>query len=427
MYKFTSIELAEPSTLIRKFMLITFFILAVFIVLLFLPWQQTVQGVAKLTALNPTQRDYTIVATIDGFIEKFYVHENQFVHKGEKLFSMVDLDKNYAYRIENTQEQIQNRYENELQKIQYLQKNLENTQKILQNGLVIYERQLQQLQNRQEALLQEQQTTQNKLTIETTNLQRYKRLYHEGIKSQRAYELQKNSFLQAKSHNKILETKIKNLEKESKILIQKKKQFAHKMQVKINGVKEQLLNTNNKLHTLKQALNQNKILASRYQSRDILAKADGYVVRIFQNDTNKLIKKGERILYFSPVVTQRALRVKVSDFHMPLMKKGLKTRIVFYGWPAMQISGWPKISHGTYGGIVHSIEKSAYEKEVYYVLVTPDKKDNPWPKAKDLRIGTQATVWIRLGIVPIWYEIWRLMVAQPPKMISPPQEDLSRW
>ncbi|WP_457749339.1 HlyD family secretion protein [Sulfurimonas sp.] len=427
MYKFTSLDLAEPSKLIRKFMLITFFIIVVFVVLLFLPWQQTVQGVAKLTALNPSQRDYTIVATIDGFIEKFYVHENQFVHKGEKLFTMVDLDKKYAYRIENTQEQIRNKYENEKQKLGYLQKNLLNTQEILQDGVVIYERQIQQLQNKQEARLQEQYTTRNTLEIEKKNLQRYERLYKEGIKSQREYELQKNSFLQAVSQNKTLQSKINNLQKEHKILLQKKKQFAHKMQLQINGVKEKILNTNNMLSTFIQALNQNETLASRYKSRDIVAKSDGYVVRIFQNDINKLITRGEKILYFSPLVTQRALRVKVSDFHMPLMKKGLKTRIIFYGWPAMQISGWPKISHGTYGGVIHSIEKSAYEKNVYYVLVTQDPKDEPWPEAENLKIGTQATVWIRLGIVPIWYEIWRRMVAQPPKMMTAQHEDLERW
>jgi len=427
MYKFSSLRLAEPSKLVRKFVLISFLIIIVFIGLLFLPWQQTVQGIAKLTALNPAQRDYTVSATIDGFLENIFVHENQFVHKGEKLFSMVDLDKHYEQRIENIKTQTEIKYDNELQKLAYLKKNLNNTQEILSDGLKIYESQIVQLKNKKEALLQKQKMTKNKLQIEEKNFQRYKNLYQNGIKSQREFEVQQNNFLQATSENKNLTVQIQNLNKEVKIVLDKKRQFLHKMKVKINTVKAEELNTKNSLSSLKQVLNQNKIMMSRYKSRDIVAKSDGYVVRIYQNDTNKLIKRGEKILYFSPMVKQRALRVKVSDFHMPLMKKGLKARIIFYGWPAMQISGWPKISHGTYGGIVHSIEKSAYEKGVYYVIVTQDPEEDPWPKAQYLKIGTQASVWIRLSIVPVWYEIWRLMVAQPPKMLTPQQGDLEKW
>jgi len=194
------------------------------------------------------------------------------------------------------------------------------------------------------------------------------------------------------------------------------------MQLAINKSKEKMLETQNRAKTLKQNLQRDETAISRYKSRVMHVKSDGYVLQIYQNDKNKLIKKGEDILYFSPNVTKRAIRLKVADFHMPLMKKGLKARIIFYGWPAMQISGWPKISHGTYAGIVYSIERSSHEDGAYYVVITEDPADVPWPSVQNLKIGTQATVWIKLSTVTIWYEIWRLMMAQPPKMITPAQE-----
>ena len=114
------------------------------------------------------------------------------------------------------------------------------------------------------------------------------------------------------------------------------------------------------------------------------------------------------------------MRVRLSDFNMPLIKKGLKVRIIFYGWPALQISGWPKISHGTYGGVIHSIEDISHEKGAYYALITEDKEDI-WPDKSMLKLGSQASVWVTLGIVPLWYELWRLMMALPPAMVDSTQ------
>lgn len=103
---------------------------------------------------------------------------------------------------------------------------------------------------------------------------------------------------------------------------------------------------------------------------------------------------------------------------MPLIKEGLQARIIFYGWPALQVSGWPKIQHGTYAGIITKIERSTYEKGVYYAIITEDESEANWPSNDYLKIGTQSSLWIKLSTVPIWYEIWRLMFSLPPKMTT---------
>jgi len=50
--------------------------------------------------------------------------------------------------------------------------------------------------------------------------------------------------------------------------------------------------------------------------------------------------------------------------------------------------------------------------------VVEDIKEK-WPDHSVLKIGTRANVWIRLSIVPIWYELWRQINAFPPKMVNP--------
>ncbi len=100
---------------------------------------------------------------------------------------------------------------------------------------------------------------------------------------------------------------------------------------------------------------------------------------------------------------------------MPLLHKGAQVRIMFYGWPALQISGWPKISFGSYGGIVYKSEYGKFEQKYYYAIVVEDPQE-AWPDAQVLRIGTRADVWVRLNTVPLWYQLWRLMNALPPQI-----------
>ncbi|MBL4730619.1 MAG: hypothetical protein JKY28_04535 [Sulfurimonas sp.] len=161
---------------------------------------------------------------------------------------------------------------------------------------------------------------------------------------------------------------------------------------------------------------------SRYKSGEVYAQKDGYVVRIFENDKHKFIKKGDEVMLFSPKVTQRSILLKVSDFNMPLIKEGLPVRIIFYGWPALQISGWPTIKYGTFAGIIKHVEPTSHEKGFYYARVDEDP-DELWPDQNTLKIGTQSTLWVRLRTVPIWYQLWRLMNALPPQMLDPGLEN----
>ena len=141
-------------------------------------------------------------------------------------------------------------------------------------------------------------------------------------------------------------------------------------------------------------------------------------MRILKNDKNTYIKKGDPIVLFSPDVTKSALLFKVSDFNMPLIKEGLSVRIRFHGWPALHIPGWPEIRFGTFGGIIKRVDPVLHEEGVYYAYVVEDPNE-PWPSQETLRMGTNATVWTALSVVPIWYELWRKMNAFPPNLVIP--------
>ena len=418
MYKFTSLEHVKQHPIVKKFIMISVAILSVFILMLFLPWQQTVYGTGVLTALNPTQRDYKVAATIDGFVEEIYVKENQFVKKGQKLFKMVDLDEHYQSSLLSIKNESIQKYENELIKLHYLQDNLKSLYDMTKISLEIHDKKISQAHNILETLQEQKVALKNKKSIAFINYERINKLYKEGIESKRSLELNYANYLQTNAQYKKLLLEIQTSKNELQIAKQNRENFQHTNDVKINTLKNKILYTKNSINTYEQNIKKNNINLARYQKREVVAKTEGYVVRIYVNDKNRLIKKGEDILYFSPVVTKRAIRVQVSDFHMPLIKEGLQARIIFYGWPALQVSGWPKIQHGTYAGIITKIERSTYEKGVYYAIITEDESEANWPSNDYLKIGTQSSLWIKLSTVPIWYEIWRLMFSLPPKMTT---------
>jgi multidrug resistance efflux pump len=386
--------------------------------MLFLPWQQTVKGEGVLQALDPTQRDYTMLATFDGFIDEIYVQENQFVKKGEKLYAMVDLDAKYENKLKIIQGGSQAQYENALQQIKNFEEKYTNLQEYFKTGVEIYVQKERQTLKKIQTLELKQISLEKNKEIEQSNFQRINALYKDGIESKRDFETAENRYIKAKTEFEKIAVDIE-IEKHSlRILENEKSNFSYETNNKLKVLQNSLLSSQNTLQSFQKDVQTNARDTARYETRVVVAQKDGYVVKILQNDKHKLIKKGEKVIHFSPLVSTKMILLKVSDFNMPLVKEGIAVRIMYYGWPALQVSGWPKIKFGTFGGVIHKVENTSHEKGFFYAQVLEDPKE-PWPKGENLRIGTQATVWAKLDTVPIWYQLWRLMNALPPQMVTP--------
>ncbi len=423
MYHYKVINHLTLRPFVGRYVRITIVIFMVIFAMLWLPWQQTVKGVGVVTALNPMERNHKIVATIDGFIENIDVRENQYVQKGDKLFSMMDLDSGYQAKLSAIIEEYHNTLKNTKESSLNLEDNLKQQQQSMQIGKEVYDTKLIQIQNKLKAMKQQHKALSHQYEIEQINYSRAKRLFSEGIESKRDLELKKFMTLKTEAKVEKITIDMKNIYNDINITRQERARFINESELKLNQIQNTILSTQSSLNKLQQEIDKSSVTLSRYLGKEIVAKSDGYVMRVYQALPNRFLKKGDEVMYFSPKVHKRAILLKVPIFNMPLIKEGLKVRIIFYGWPALQISGWPHISHSTYGGVIKSIERASYEKGIYYAVVVEDKDDSPWPDEEHLRIGTETSVWVRLKTVPIWYELWRLLAAQPPKMINISKED----
>ena len=66
-----------------------------FLVTLFLPWQQNIHGTGQVTALSPSNRPQTIQTIIAGRIQDWKISEGQFVKKGDTIAIISEVKEKY--------------------------------------------------------------------------------------------------------------------------------------------------------------------------------------------------------------------------------------------------------------------------------------------------------------------------------------------
>jgi len=412
-----SFEKIKLSPFVLKARTITLAFIVVCIFILFLPWEQTTKGEGELIAYDPSERHYTIHAPISGFIKGYNIEEDKFVKSGDLLFEMQDLDAQYLPKLEDIGNDIEIEHSNTKNTLLILQQQKKNLEENLKTGLDIQDRKIAQIEDSLLTLKNKRQEVQNNFKITKSNYERIKLLYKEGIESKRSYELADNEYVKLTT---LLDTTGVNIQRETKALqIQKKEKerFLKSQENAIQNMQERIIASRNRLKSLDKELTNASINISRNANAQVYARKDGYPLRILKNDKDRYVKVGDPLVHFAPIVTQRVLLVKIRALDMPLIKKGLKARIQFYGWPALQVSGWPKITYGTFGGIVDKIDPIAHEPDAFYAYIVEDPHE-PWPNSDVLKSGTRASAWIRLSTVRIGYEIWRLHNAMPLKMMQ---------
>ncbi len=84
---FTAFDLTPSSRRIRRFSRLLFGLFALLLVgLVFLPWQQFVQGSGRVIAYDPLERSVTVESPLSGRVQYAHVVEGQAVKAGDVLF-----------------------------------------------------------------------------------------------------------------------------------------------------------------------------------------------------------------------------------------------------------------------------------------------------------------------------------------------------
>lgn len=397
-------------------------ITGLFIVILFLPWQQNIRGQGRLTALNPSNRPQMVESVISGRITGWYVQEGDYVNAGDTILTISEIkDKFFDPNIvERMQEQLTAKQNAQVAK--------EAKVKALENQIVaLNDAQVAKLAQAKNKLAQaklklqadslafeaEKVANSNAISIFERNKKRYEvgnitLTKFQDIESKYQMSAAKllkaeNNWLQRKADLANANLQLASLSAEFADKISKAQSNRNETIAGLNETMAEIAKMENELANV-------KVRQTRYQ---ITAPQAGYVVQAVKMGIGETIKEGGSVATILPDSNDQAVEMYIEAMDIPLISPGEKVRVEFDGWPALQFSGWPNVSVGTFGGEVATVDRVQSPNGLFRILVKPDPNDDPWP---EIRLGSGVKGWVMLRSVSIWYEIWRQMNGFPPAL-----------
>jgi multidrug resistance efflux pump len=430
--KYSTIQLMESRKTPKRLSKLILVFGALLLIISLLPWTQTIKSRGNVTAFAQEKRPQTIQTIIGGRIEKWYVKEGDFVKKGDTLVFLSETKSEYMdpKLIQRTESQIKSK---ESSASSYMNKVSSLDQQIdalIDNRLI----KLQQARNKVNQVKfkvtsdsMNYKANSKQLDIAIKQYERFEELTKQGLKSQTELE---NRRL------KVQEMEAKVVALENSLLSSRNELINARTELdaidadyrdKIAKSESDKASALSSLYDVEASVTKMQNEVANYSIRSgyyyITAPQDGFISKALQSGVGETIKEGTAILSIVPTLSDYAVEMYVRPIDLPLLHVGNKVRIQFDGWPAIVFSGWPNVSHGTYGGVVAAIDNFISENGQYRVLVQPDPEDYRWPKA--LRMGVGVFSMVLLNDVPIWYELWRNINGFPPNYYTQPKESNS--
>lgn len=402
-------------------------IMALFFILMFLPWQQNIRGKGKVTAFTPGNRPQSVESAIAGRITSWKIREGQFVNAGDTILTLSEIKDKYF------DPELLTRLKEQLSaKEQSIQSKRSKSDALSKQIVALKDALKVKYQQAQNKLAQ----TKFKLTSDSVDYlaekvrfanfenqyERNKKLYEAGNIALTKIQdietkLQEARMKIVSSENKFLQTKAEVINARVNLAgVQADYQDKiSKAESNLNATLAEIYDGEESLAKLK---NVNANMQIRNQQYQVIAPQSGYIVRAMQAGIGETIKEGEAVATIMPSNPDMAVEMYIQAMDVPLISIGRKVRIEFDGWPALQFTGWPSVSVGTFGGEVKVIDYVNSKGGEFRILVTPDPEDEPWPDR--LRVGSGTKGWTMLDNVPIWYELWRQLNGFPPSLYEEP-------
>ncbi|MCA4893912.1 MAG: HlyD family efflux transporter periplasmic adaptor subunit [Cytophagales bacterium] len=397
LYALRSLDTPMAGKILAKWILGIF---ALFFVILFLPWQQNIRGSGKVTALSPSNRPQTIETTIAGRIQVWKIKEGQFVNRLDTIAIISEVKEKYfdpqmLFRLQ----QVITAKERSLISKEQKAKALQRQVNALEDGL----------RNKRDQ-------AKAKLEAERVRFNNFKNQYERNQKLFEAGNIPLTKFQDIEYKYQSSEADFVNAEIEIERVQAEYLDKINKAESDLNNTLAEQFDTQADIAKMRNELSNMQIRAQQYF---ILAPQAGFVVKATQAGIGETIKEGDPVCTIMPQSTDVAVEMHVKAMDVPLISKGRRVRIEFDGFPALQFSGWPSISVGTFGGTVEVIDYVNTKPGEFRILVIPDLKDTAWPK--QIRVGSGIKGWVMLDDVSVWYELWRQLNGFPPSLYAEPE------
>ena len=404
----------------RKTKLIFYSIMVTGLVLLFMPWTQTVDAEGQVSVINPELKPQTVNTRIGGRIEKWYINDGAFVKKNDTIAFLSEVKEDYldSRLVERSESQVKAKevsiqsYESKLNAIDQ-QIDALNRMQILKLAQV--KNKILQVRAKIGADSADAIAAANNYRVAEEQFKRYDELLQKGVISRTDYENRKV---------KLQEAGAKKIAAENKLTAAKNE--LTNTEIEFNGTQqeyaEKLMKTESEkfstmslLYDAEGSLTKLQNQYSNYSLRNtyyyVLAPQDGYISDLKVQGVGEIVKEGSVLCTIVPSEKEQVVELYVNPIDLPLIDKGQEISIFFDGWPSFVFSGWPGLSYGAFKAEIVSYDKMMASNGKFRVLAK--RVGDEWPSA--LQIGSGARGFALLKEVPLVYELWRIANGFPPE------------
>jgi multidrug resistance efflux pump len=402
-----------PITLVLLFLLI----------IIFVPWTQTVTVTGQMSAYTPYERPQDIEAQITGRIKKWHVFEGDQVKEGDLILELEDNDPNFMSPhllvfLDQGKKALEKAQHAALARIDQLDKRILEMRNLVRAAVPSAEARVVEAGNKVREAYQKVEAAKIAATTAALNVERHKQLSKRGLVSQRELELTIQADTASQAELEGARANLRAAEDAMKSLRFGRDQVSAEMLQRLLDaeagrdasvaeaarVGEQLADVSLRLSNA-----EHRRLAGK-----ILAPINGTVVKMAKTGVGETVRQGDTLIRLSPTSTDKAIEMTADGLDAPLLNVGRKLKILFYGIPAIPLPAWPELMAGTYSGVIKVIDQVDDGKGNYRFWVVPDPDDRPWPEQSHVRQGTKTMGWVILNRVPLWYELWRRFNLFPP-------------
>ena len=394
-----------------------------FLLLMFVPWTQTITTSGQLSAYSPYERPQDIEAQIQARLKKWHVFEGVRVKQGELILELEDIDPNFMapellVLLDQQKVALEMQRKAALDRAGQLEKRIGEMENLVKAAVPSAEARVRESENRVRAA--EQRIIGAKVTYDTAelNVDRHRQLATQGLVSQRELEMTIQAAIGSKAELKAAEALLKEAQQNMLGLSFGKDQVSAdvvQQLLKAEAMRAEALATAamaaDQLASI--SLRLSNATQRRIYSR-IVAPIDGTVVKMAQVGAGETVHPGDKLVRISPTSADKAAELVAEGLDAPLLNPGRKVRLLFYGIPAIPLPAWPELMTGTFGGVIKVVDQVDDGKGNFRFWVVPDPDDRPWPEQSHIRQGTKIMGWVILNRVPLWYELWRRFNLFPP-------------
>ncbi|MCC6141428.1 MAG: biotin/lipoyl-binding protein [Nitrospira sp.] len=393
------------------------------LIIVFVPWTQTITVTGQLSAYSPYERPQDIEAQITGRIQKWHILEGVRVKQGDLIVELEDYDPNFMAPdllsfLDQRKKALEQTRKAALSRAEQLDKRIKEMQNLVKAAIPGAQARVGEADNKVLEAIQKIEAAKIAVATAELNVERHKQLAEQGLVSQRELEVTIQAALASKADLQGARANLKAAEQSMKALGFGRQQInAEVLQRLLDAEAARDASVGEAAKAADQLADISLRMSNATQRRSaskILAPIDGTVVKMAQAGAGETVRQGDKIVRLSPDSLDKAIEMTADGLDAPLLNVGRKVKILFYGIPAIPLPAWPEVMAGTYTGVIKVIDQVDDGKGNFRFWVVPDPEDRMWPEQSHVRQGTKVMGWVILNRVPLWYELWRRFNLFPP-------------